>query len=369
MFESIIVKGITPEKVTYDNPKFMYIEAYNSTDEDRTDFTICKGAETFLTKVMGIKPNTSKEVYKLSDDIWRQLKNKLLDDAANNLQSPFKLESENTLFFCSERGCLVDITEVHSDEELQNYKDKLDKYVLDITTNEYTNKFFTDSKDDTLKLVCYSKTADLVNDDYTPVVLLELNMEKSKFRGYAGILIYKEFTFVPAVEPFIDADRFSNFIRNFDLNNCLEYAIENGENIYNNYKQLLENDCEISVRELLNILNSVGYKLTLQDDNQIGEVKNLSDEHANMEIQNFFNTFNLVTNESAREIISLSELQKIFRYNKLTFMDVLKILSKEYLEYDGSKINAEKLNEIIFSLYSKYTDKIQAELIKKEIED
>ena len=85
-------------------------------------------------------------------------------------------------------------------------------------------------------------------------------------------------------------------------------------------------------------------------------------------MQNFFNTFTFSTGESAHDILALPELKKIFRYNKLTILDVLTILSKEYLTWDGSKINADILGGIVFNLYDKQNDKKQVELIKLEVE-
>ena len=57
----------------------------------------------------------------------------------------------------------------------------------------------------------------------------------------------------------------------------------------------------------------------------------------------------------------------MFRYNELTLLDLLSILSKEYLNYEGSKITADILNSIVFNLLDKQNDKKQIESIKNEV--
>ena len=52
----------------------------------------------------------------------------------------------------------------------------------------------------------------------------------------------------------------------------------------------------------------------------------------------------------------------------MTLLDVLEILSKEYLTYDGSKITVELLGDIVFKLYdTKNVDRYQVDDVKKEI--
>lgn len=367
MFESIVVKRITPKKVIWENPKYIYLLNDDNEDTNKNAYKICKGAENYLCKKVRLKPNTSKEVYKLSKEIWNELINLQLDKCKTEDKELFDLENENTIYLATDTYNLVDTFTIMNTEELHSFEDKLNKYMLDVTTSERTKKFFTDGKDGTIKLVCYSKDANLAEEEYTPVVLLELNTEKSIYKVYTGILIYKTFTFIPSLDPFIDEDRFSKLIYKLDIEDVLEISTQRSSELYNIYKQLLQNDLEISAREMIHLLKNVGYKIQLKDDSSIGEIENLNDEEANIEIQDFFNSFKLVTNESAQQIISLSEIQKVFRYNKITFMEMLKILSKEYLEFEGSKITASILSDLIINVYSKTTDKNQSELIKHEI--
>lgn len=356
MLENIIVKHITPKKVDLLTPKV--IRLYE-TEEKYIDLSICKGPEKIISGFLDIKPATSKELYKLDCELWKKLISQQLEKSKD-----FKFDDPDNIYLYTETNELVDILVHQTEEDKKEIIELLDRYVINTTTSETNRKFCTDSKDGTTKLICYSVDADIANQDYTPVVLLELNMQKSIFKCYYGIFLYKQFIFIPAMTSLMDTDMFSLFLKYFKFEESLKYANDNGKDLYDSYKQLEEYDAEISVRELLAIFNKVGYKLELQDDNKLGEIKNLTDENSNLALQQFFNTFNLVTKETAKDIVSLNEVQKIFRYNKLTFLDVLNILSKEYLSYEGSKITIEELNRIIYNLYTKQVDKNQTEIIK-----
>lgn len=370
MFESMLIKIIKPKEITWNRPKSIYLR----TDEDvqkphEYEYLIYKGADNFLHKQLDIKPSTSKEVFKKSEDIWKQLKDIQLTKAADNSDERyrFSLDKESIVYLIDDYKNLIDVFDVRDKENLKEFKDKLEKFTLDITTNTKTSKFFTDGKNGLIKLICYDAKADLPKQDYTPVVLIEYNNEKSQYKVFTGILIYETFTFVPSISSYIEADRLSDFIKVVDIDEALKYSTETGLDLYNSYKSFEENPVEISARELISLLKKVGYKLELKTDDQLDVIENISDEVSNTKIQNFFNTFTLTTGETAHDILSLSELKKIFRYNKLTLLEVLSILSKEYLTYDGSKITADLLGSLVFNLYDKQNDKRQAESIKKEM--
>ena len=64
----------------------------------------------------------------------------------------------------------------------------------------------------------------------------------------------------------------------------------------------------------------------------------------------------------------MSDLKKTFRYNKLTLLDMLTLLSKEYLNYSSAKITADILSNIVFKLsHSVSVDKYQSDDVKREI--
>ena len=164
-----------------------------------------------------------------------------------------------------------------------------------------------------------------------------------------------------------ESDKLNDFIRYLDIDKALIAAKENAEKLYEAFKVFQENPVEISARELIGLLKKVGYKLTLKDDDSLAEIDKLDDSENNKKIQDFFNTFIDETGETAFDILALSELRKIFRYNKLTLLDTLMILSKEYLNYDGAKITSEVLSDIVFTLNDKSNDRLQSESVKKEI--
>lgn len=367
MLDQMIVKPVSPEQILWKDPKYLTFKLDSESEEK--PYTILKGAENFLYKKLDIKPSTSLEVYKKSENIWNDLRDLQLSKLNNpGMPQHFTLDKENLLYLISDYN-IVDIIECNSKEDVKEFNEKLDKYTIDITTIEKTKKFFTDGKNGLLKLICYDKNADLPNEEFTPIVIIEFNNMKSNYKVYTGILIYSSFTFIPSMSTYIECDSIATLINILNLDNALEYSKDNAEGLYDSYKTFSANPIEISVRELLSIMKKVGYKLELKDDSEVAPIANLQDESGNEKIQEFFNTFRFVTGESAYDVISLSEIKKIFRYNKLTLLEVLAILSKEYLTYDGSKINCDLLSSIVYNLYDKQNDKRQAESIKNEIAD
>lgn len=369
MFESMLTKVIRPKEVSWTSPKYMYIKL-TAEDEKYDTYDILKGADIFLHKQLDLKPSTSKEVFKKSENIWLDLKNTQLKKAEENpdLRKVFSLTKPEVLYLVDDYKNIVDVFDARDEESITEFENHLEKFTLDITTQEKTDKFFTDGKGGLIKLVFYKHGTDLTKEDYTPVVLLEYNNEKSQYKVYTGILIYNTFTFIPSISTYYDADKLSDFIKGFDVEEVLNYSTENAEELYKSYNQFKDNSVEISARELISLLKKVGYKLELKTDDQLDAIEAIQDSESNQKIQEFFNTFTLTTGETAYDILALSELKKIFRYNKLTLLEVLAILSKEYLTYDGSKITADVLSSIVFNLYDKQNDKRQAESIKHEIE-
>lgn len=369
MFEAMLTKVTKPADVVWDSPKYLHIKLASEDDKYDT-YEILKGADIFLHKQLDLKPSTSKEVYKKAELIWKQLKDEQLKKAKDNPdpRAMFYLTKPEVLYLTDEYKNVVDVFDARNDDAIKEFEEQLEKFTLDITTNEKTDKFFTDGKGGLVKLVFYKHGTDLTKEDYVPVVILEYNNNKSQYKVYTGILIYDPFVFIPNISTYSDANTLSDFIKGFNIDEILKYSTENAEELYKSYTQFKENSVEISARELISLLKKVGYKLQLKTDDQLDEIEAIQDSESNQKIQEFFNTFTLTTGETAYDILSLSELKKIFRYNKLTLLEVLAILSKEYLTYDGTKITADVLSSIVFNLYDKQNDKRQAESIKHEIE-
>lgn len=366
MFESMIGKIAKFKEVSWKSPKYLSMTLDN---DEKVEAELYKGASSFLHKEIDIKPGTSKEVYRKSESIWRELRDCQLERVKDNPNpnSAFWLDKPNLVYMLDPYNNVIDIYNPPDDESYKKVEDSLEKFKIDITTTEKTKKFFTDGSYGMVKLVCYDSNADIVNEPYTPVVFMEFNNIKSTYTVYTGILLYKNFTFIPSIGAYSDWDSYIGFILNFDLGKALDYSKENAENLYQDYLQFEKSDLEISVRELLSILKKVGYKLELKDDNQLDVISKMNDTENSEKIAQFFNTFSLTTGETAYDILALSELKKMFRYNELTILDVITILSKEYLNYEGSKITTEILCSLIYKLYDKKDDWRQIESIKKEL--
>lgn len=367
-YEDMVVKSIKPKVIEWHEPSILDLKL-NPNDAEFVKFDLYKGAEDFLYKQLGIKATTSKEVFKKAKVIWPELINTLRNKAEDKpTLEAFSFNKLNLLYLIDDHYNIVDFYDARTDENEKDFLDNLERFTLDITTTQKTQKFYTDGKGGLIKLICYDKNADLPNEDYTPVVLLEFNNSKSNYKVYTGILIYKTFTFIPSISSYLEADHISDFINTFDMDDSLKYAKDEADGLYESYNNFVNNPVEVSARELINLLKKAGYKLGLKLNDELDDIENLNDEEGNAKIQEFFNTFKLTTGESAYDILSLSEVKKIFRYNKLTLLDVLSILSKEYLSYEGTKITCDLLGSIVFNLYDKQNDKGQAQSIKYEIE-
>ena len=105
--------------------------------------------------------------------------------------------------------------------------------------------------------------------------------EKSQYKVFTGILIYKSFTFVPSISSYLETDKLSDFIKYIDIEEALNYATENANNLFEAYKTFESNPVEVSARELISILKKVGYKLQLKTDDQLDVIESISDETSN----------------------------------------------------------------------------------------
>lgn len=368
MFDLMVTKCVTPKTARWETPTMMTLDLGD--DNGEQVYTLLKGAEEFLHTQIDVKPTTSKELYKKAPEIWKQFRDLQLEQARDKAieSSSFYLDKSTLAYLVNDQKEIVDMIMFRNEEELEEFKIQNQNYVLEITTVNNTKKFFTDGKGGLIKLVCYDKKYDVADEEYTPVVILELNNKKSKYEVYSGILVFKEFTFIPSISYDLQDKSLASFIQNFDMDNYLKYASDRAVELYNSYKLFQENPVEISVRELTGICGKVGYKLELDDETRLHPIEALSDEENNRRIQDFYNTFKDVSGETTYEILQLSDLRKTFRYNKLTLLEVLGILSKEYLTYDGSKITAEILGDIVYKLlYNKNMDRSQVEDVKKDV--
>lgn len=370
MFDSIIAKQIKPLGIAWNRPKYIEIESETEEGSKTVEYQILKGADIFLHKQLQLKPSTSKEVFKKDEKIWNDLKNIQLEKAKDPQKSryPFTLDKE-TLVYLTYGNTLVDVFDAFNLDSKKEFEEKLDQFVTDVTTTDKTKKFYADGKGNIVKLVCYDKNSDLTKEDYTPVVLIEFNNDKSTYKVYNGILIFKTFTFIPSLLAYQEYNCYSDLIKNVDISSVLDHSKESAKDLYDIYLNFVSSPVEISARELIKILKNVGYKLELTEDDQLNSIEAIADEESNLKIQNFFNTFTNTTGETAYDIFALAELKKAFRFNKLTLIELLSILSKEYLTYDGGKVTASILNDLIYSLYNKNNDKRFVESIEKEIKE
>ena len=364
MFNSILPNIIDNHSVIWNTPKFMTMKKGN----EEIVYELQKGAKNYLYKQLDIAESTSKQVDKKSNRLWLDLINTCLEKTKEK-EPQFYLEKPTLLYLGTEQGNLIDIIDTLTEDSFKAFQEKYETFKIDLTTMTKTKKYYVEGKGDIVKLIFYSASLDVVKEPFVPSFVIEFDTTKSKYSVFTGIFIYDLFIFIPNISAYNTFNSYAELVISLDLDNVLNYATEQAEELYKDFQEFKDNPLEISVRELIQILHKVDYKLQLKDDNDLGEIENLQDVESNEQIQNFFNTFKFTTGETAVDIVNLNELRKIFRYNKLTILDVLIILAREYSKYEGSKITADFLSEIVYTLYDKKIDKNQIDMLRKDVQN
>lgn len=366
MFDSILVQTIK-DKTDLNWVKPQYITF--KTNEGIVEYEILKGAEAFLYDKLDLKPATSREVYKKSTGIWNELKQlqlKRLSDLDENDKNYFKIDSDTVVYLTDNRHNIIDVYDAKTTDGVMEFEAQLERFTLDITTIEKTRKFYIDGNNGLTKLVCYDKNDDIANMTYTPVAIIEFNLKKSIYRAYSGILIFSKFTFIPQSVYSLECKSYVDLVKQLNIMDIINKSREMSEQLYDYYKSIEDDSIEISARELVQLLKNAGYKFELKNDDELDEIKDLNDTENNEKVQKFFNTFRFITNENAQEIIMLSDLDKMFRYNKLTILEVIQLLSKEYLQCEGGKITASMISDVIYNTFRKKVDKNKVDKIKSQ---
>lgn len=364
MLESLNAKVLNVKEASLTKPNELTILEDGA---DRYDvYTMEKAANKYLYKQLDATMSTSKELYKSNEEFWKQYIDDKLKEK-DDKPKPFKFNDENVRYIVDESHNIIDITEM-SDDYFEDFKSKLDMFLMEVNSTEHTEEFCFDGVGGLVKLVLYRSKTEMVEQDYTPVVICEINNKRAEYSIYTGILIYKTFTFIPSMNPVATYQSFIDFIFGINILGTLELSENNARGLYDAYLDFTSNNIEISARELIRVLTKAGYKLQLKEDMSLDDIDKLRNEESNITIKNFFNTFKLSTGETAEDILNLSEIKKVFKYNKLTIVDLLKILSNEYLSQDDkAKVNAQILSDLVFGLYTKRIDATDARGIIDDI--
>lgn len=363
MFDLLSAKIIDKTEVSLSRPDEIMILEEGA--EKPVIYKIEKGANKYLYKQLGVSYSLSKELFKIKEEFWKEVIDYQLSDI-DGKPAQFRLDGKNVRYLVDNNYSLIDMT-IMSNDYFEDLKSKLDMFIMEVNSLEHTKKFYVEGAGGLIKLVLYRADANIVEDKYTPVVILEVNNKKAEYSVYTGVLIYDSFTFIPSMNPVAVYQSYVDFVMGINILGTLELSENNATDLYNSYLDFKSGHIEISARELIRILSKVGYKLELKEDMSLDDIEKLRDEESNTTIKNFFNSFKMSTGETAEDILNLSEVKKIFRYNKLTIVDLLEILSKEYLKDDGAKITAQVLSDLVFGLYTKKTDNIDAKGIIDDI--
>lgn len=366
IYSKIETKFVRPTKILWEAPTKMHLDLGD--ENGIQEYDLLKGAAEYMHTQVGVKLSTSKELYKNTKDIWKEFIDNRLESCKDepNEKERFTLDKETLYFLVTDTGVIVDIKDFKTSENVEDFRLKHQKFVIDMTSRELVDRMWVECKGGLMKMICYKVKTDLTKEDYTPSILLELNPEKSTYQAHRCIFSYlNPYMILPTVSCDIYEKSMIEFITRFDMKNFLEFTIERADELVDAYNTFKTQPVEISVREMLNLFKRLGYKLELDDIDKLKPIDDLRDDDSNQQIQDFFNTF--TTGETAYDIMHLSEIKKAFRYNKVTLLDVLSILSKEYLNGNAVKVVSNVLGDVVFKLFdSKNVDKIQVDSIKIE---
>lgn len=363
---------LLPKNAEWRSPKILMMDIDN--DDGTMAYELLKGAESYIHKQVGIKNTTSKDLYKLSENIWNELRDLQLEKCNDRprMEENFDLTKSTVLYLSNSHKEIVDVMDVMYEDRLEQFKHKHQEFMLNLTTNRVAKQMFM-SHGNFFKFVCWDKNIDYITTKYIPVVFVEMNYDKSTYESYSGILVSNKvagervFIYVPSTSCDISDDSLYSFINRFNMEEALIRSTEKADELIEAYERFVANPIEISVRELTTLLRKVGYEIKPDDADNLAPIKDLIDEESKLQVENFYNTFRFVTGENVYDIMQLSDFRKTFRYNKLTILDVLGILSKEYMTYTGVKITAKILGDIVYKLYdTNSVDKSQVAIIEKE---
>lgn len=377
VFSSIITDCVIPKSVEWVSPTSMQLDI-NDGNGMKT-YVLAKGALEYLHSQVDIKVATSKDLFKKSETMWKQLKDDQLVLARNRVMKAdvFDLEASTTLYLIdSQAFVIVDIVTFADETSCEEFKKKHQNFKLELTSNRNSITTYSESEGGLVKFINYNTTVDIEEDKYIPIVILEGNNNKAQYKAFNGIMMISgtvggdDFAVVimPALSANLDEKRLSTLIEYFDMDSSLKFAVEKAPDMYKAYQEFCKNPIEISAREMTSLCKSLGYKLQLDDGDTLHPIEALNDETNNLVIQAFYNTFKDVTGESTYEILKMSDLKRTFRYNKVTLLDMLTILSKEYYVYYKSKVTAEVLSDIVYKLYYTHSlDRLQSEDVKNDM--
>lgn len=373
-YEDFLTKCVRPNEAELVSPKRINLKFDG--DEEMTSYNLLKGAQNglFNKDVFNMKFSVANGLYIKSEQLWLELRDKLLADCVDRPTDyeKFELTKPTVVYFATERGDIVDIYDAKTPERVEELEDANHRFIIEITTRQNTNTMFQSGKGGWQKFILFDANRSIENDTYTPVVILELNHKKAQYYVYNGILILNEthrFVFIPSLSANIKTDSYCDFLLHFDLNDFLQVATESAESLYQAYQKFLKDSPEISVREMTILLSKIGCKPTVTKESldKLAPLENMGDDTYNERLQDYYNSFRFVTGESAADLLKLGDFRRSFRYNKIRLIDMVIMLSNEYITNNNSQVSIDILGQIVCKLYNSIsTDKEQVELVLKE---
>ena len=373
-FEDFLTRCIRPKEADLVSPKRIHLKLEN--DDKMGSYELLKGARLalFNKDIFNMKMSVADGVYKKSEQLWNELRDKLLEDCKDRPTEyeRFDLTKPTVIYFATDRGDIVDIYDAKNLDRVEEIEEANHRFIIELTTRQNTNTMFQSGKGGWEKFILYDTNKSIESDTYTPVVILELNHQKSEYFVYNGILIFtksSEFIFIPALSANISTKSYCDFLLHFDLKDFLQVATESASSLYEAYQKFLESSPEISAREMTVLLKKIGCKPEITEDSldKVAPLANIADDVYNAKLQDYYNSFRFVTGESANDLLKMGDFRKSFRYNKIRLIDMVIMLSQEYINNNNSQVSIKILGDIICKLYNSLTsDKGQVELVLNE---
>ena len=108
MFDLLSARPVEKEKVELVRPNEIKIfEEGEKEDSKGTIYTIEKSASKYLYKQLGISPSMSKDLYKLYEDMWKDLINRQLSEK-DGKPAPFQFTDSDLRYVVDNDYSLID---------------------------------------------------------------------------------------------------------------------------------------------------------------------------------------------------------------------------------------------------------------------
>lgn len=301
--------------------------------ENEKYISLNKEIQREIYKNLGFSSQTSKKIYDISTDVWRDVVNLRSQNTKDGV--PLDIEKYNFVSFgTDENEFFVSIT--HS-KGIESSIEKFEKMISDYGCTYFVNREYV------LQVVIPIKVD---NEDITPVLVLDIDLMNGLYRGYNGV-IKSDGNIILSSKPVIQEAEFSKFLSSgFEYE--LRMSAKLAESICSKYDRGEASKIHLSVKEVIDILGRS--KIDIITD-PAGNIESIIGTSYADKFRNFFNSFNM----PFKSLKKLSFLRKSLKQNSLTLSDMVDIVSEEFFS-DINNCNGLVISELLKIYYSMEAD-------------